>query len=111
MNTQKLNIKKSLKKCGAEKLSQLIGCDRLEAITSIMDGRIAESQMVEILISKHGSQILANKEIRTTLLRSLDKSSLSFLLYDEGDKEFDLTPEGLKKLESTPWKRNNTIIL
>lgn len=106
---EKLNLKQSLRKCGAAKLSALIGVDRLEAITSIMDGRIAESQMVEILISKQGSQMLANREIRKTLLRTLDKGSLSFLLHGEGGKEFDLTSEDLKKLAATPWKRNNTI--
>lgn len=53
----KLGIKNTLKKCGAPTLSNLVGHECLSAIVNIRGGRVTEGQIVDILISKYGSQI------------------------------------------------------
>ena len=86
-----LDIQTALKKCGAPKLSELVGIERLSAIVSILGGRVTESQIADILISKYGSQILAEKSIRLAILETLDKKSLEFLLSSQDEQTKELT--------------------
>ncbi len=104
-----LSLKASLKKCGAAKLSALVGSARLETIVSILGGRVIESQMVDILLSKYGSQIMSNKDIRGAVLKTLNQDSLRFLLFGDSNSSSDLTKINLSRLETEPWKRNNAI--
>jgi superfamily II DNA or RNA helicase len=106
---QSLNIKKSLRKCGAAKLSELVGSSRLEMIVSILGGRVTEGQMVDILLSKFGSQVLANKDIRGALLKTLSKDHLKFLLFGDSNNSTDLTTKNLMQLDKEPWKNNHAI--
>ncbi len=106
-----LELKRSLRKCGAAKLTELVGEERLTAIVSTLGGRVTERQMADILLSKFGSQILANKDIRGALLHSADRDSLLFLLFGENSHQQDLTKEGLLKLNNAPWKRSNVITM
>jgi len=104
-----LQIRATLRKCGAAKLSRLVGETRLDAIVSILGGLVTEGQMVDILLSKHGSQIFSNKNIRQALFETLNKENLKFLLSGESNSALELTKDNLRKLRKSPWKRNNTI--
>lgn len=105
-----VSLKDNLRKCGAAKLSSLIGEERLEAIASLFDGRITESQMVDILLSKHGSQVMLNTDVRRTLMRTLNESQIRFLLTGNSDSTDKITTSDLEKLDAAPWKRNNAIV-
>lgn len=104
-----LNLKESLKKCGAAKLSSLVGYTRLETIVSILGGRVTESQMVDILLSKYGSQIMSNKNIRCAVLKTLNQDNLRFLLFGVTNSSSNLTTTNLMQLEKEPWRRNHAI--
>jgi len=104
-----LSIRDSLRRCGAANLSTLVGSKRLESIVSILGGRVTESQMVEILLSKYGSQILANKNIRLALLKTLKQEEIKFLLFKDNLAQETLTTANLTKLKNEHWKRDNQI--
>ncbi len=106
---QKLDIKTSLKKCGAVKLSNMLGVERLETIVSMMGGAVTESKMTDILISKYGTQILAERIIRDALLQSLEQKYLNFLLYGDELKQVELQGDARDKIKHTQWRRNNEI--
>lgn len=101
-----LDLKKVLTKLGAAKLSSLIGVARLEAICSIMKDRVRENQLAEILLARHGTQILADKKIKKEILFSLPKAAIAYLAHE--DSEAPLTESDLGKLENAQWSRKST---
>jgi len=102
-----ISLKKTLRKLGAAKLSGLIGVTRLEAICSIMKDRVTENQLVEILLARHGTQILANKKIRREILFSLPKKALAYLAH--ADTKASLTENDLKRVEKAQWSRSGIV--
>ncbi len=102
-----LDLKKVLKSLGAAKLSELIGVTRLEAICSIMKNRVTESQLAEILLARHGTQILADKKVREKILFSLPRKVIAYLVHE--DSESLLTESDLGKLKNVRWSRNSTL--
>lgn len=109
---QKFELPRRLKMLGAAKLSNLIGADKLEAINAVLHKEITEINMVNILTTHYGSQILAQKSIRETLLHSLPKAHLGFLLTGEFNPQA-ATPsaDDLQKLLSSRWGRETPFSL
>jgi len=106
---KQLSLKGSLRKCGAAKLTALVGEKRLETIVSTLGGKVTERQLADILLSKFGSQILSNKNIREVLLHSFSRDILQYLAFGEDGESQALTEEDLPKLVNAPWKRNSKI--
>ena len=102
---EKLNLRQTVKKLGAAKLTALIGMERLEAIHAIMQNKVTENQLADILIERHGTQIFAHKEIRQAILHSFSKATLAYLAH-ENEKGI-LTEKDLEKLESERWSRTS----
>mgnify|MGYP006432652369 CR=1 FL=1 len=100
-----LNLFTSLRKLGASKLSGLVGQNRLEAIHAIMQDKVTESQLARILLSRHSSQILANKTIRLSLLHTLTKEHLAYLA--QGNEHAVISEKDLAKLEKASWSRTS----
>lgn len=101
----KIDLRKAIKKLGAAQLTSLIGMERLEAIHAIMQDRVTENQLADILIMRHGTQILANKDVRYAILRTLPKTALAYLAH--GDEQASITNKDLIKLESHKLTRSN----
>jgi hypothetical protein len=104
---QKHELKKTLKKLGAGKLSSLIGIDRVESICSIMQEMVTENQLVDILIARYGTQILAKKDVRISIIKRLPKESLSYILSGEIDTQ--ITSKSLEVIEKANWSRTSAI--
>ena len=58
-----LDIKKYIYRLGSENLSKIIGATRLNSLANISQKTITESNMVELILNRHGSQILSNIEL------------------------------------------------
>ena len=109
VNSDQLNLNNSLRQCGAANLAKLFGFERLESISSIMNKRITESQISEMLIQKHGSQILSNRDIRNKLLETFNDDTLNFLLHGKDWQSAANIADDTSRLKKTPWKRNSSI--
>jgi superfamily II DNA or RNA helicase len=105
---QRFELSRRLKMLGAAKLSNLIGQDKLEAINAVIRKEITEINMVNMLTTHYGSQILAQKPIREAILNGLPKPHLNYLLTGEFDNNSP-TPsnENLQKLLSARWGRES----
>ncbi len=66
-----IELKKFLKRLGANKLSNLVGYERLEAIHETLSSSVTESRMVDILYRRYGASIFEQKEIRRLILSRL----------------------------------------
>jgi len=64
---KQLELKSTLKKLGSARLANLVGHQRLEMIYDVLSTSVRESKLVDLLQLRYGSQILAQKEIRTAL--------------------------------------------
>ena len=105
---QKFELPRRLKMLGAAKLSNLVGSEKLESITAVIRKEVTEINMVNILTTRYGSQILAQKPIREALLSALPKAHLHYLLTGEFDQNC-ATPssDNLQKLLSARWGRES----
>ena len=108
LDEQKFELPRRLKMLGAAKLSNLVGQDKLEAISAVIRREVTEINMVNILTTRYGSQILAQKSIREAILGGLPKAHLNFLLTGEFDTNAPTpTSENLQKLLSARWGRES----
>ncbi len=102
-----LSLKKTLKRLGTPKLSSIIGNDRIEIINEVLPTTsVTESKLVSFLLLRHGSQILANKEIRKNLLLQLPAEYQTFILYGENCIQNKLTEDDKIKLLTFSWRKN-----
>lgn len=104
---QKLKLPRSLKMLGAGELSTLVGRNKLESINSLLNKELTETNMVNILIARYGSQILAQKTVREAILHnSLSDIHLGFLNSGEVNlKAGPLSSNKLQKLFFSRWGR------
>lgn len=102
---EKLDLGRVLNKLGAARLSNLIGESRLESICSIMQDRVTEKQLAQIVLTRYGTQIFNDKNVRTDILRSLPKSAVAYLAH--GNDNAELKKEDLAALEKASWSRTN----
>ena len=106
---QKLKLPRSLKMLGAGELSTLVGRNKLESINSLLNKELTETNMVNILIARYGSQILAQKTVREAILHnSLSDIHLGFLNSGEVNlKAGPLSSNKLQKLFFSRWGRHS----
>lgn len=102
---EKLTLRNTVRRLGAAKLTALIGIERLEAIHAIMQSKVTENQLADILIERYGTQIFAHKEIRRIILRSFPREVLAYLAHE--NESANLTEKDLAKLESEKWSRTS----
>lgn len=102
---EKLSLRQIVKKLGAAKLTGLIGMERLESIHAIMQERVTENQLTNILLLRFGTQIFTNKDFRLAILHALPKEALSYLAH--GDPKTALTEKDLGRLEKATWSRTS----
>ena len=106
---QKLKLPRSLKMLGAGELSTLVGHNKLKSINSLLNKELTETNMVNILIARYGSQILAQKTVREAILHnSLSDIHLGFLNSGEVNlKAGPLSSNKLQKLLFSRWGRHS----
>jgi len=80
-----MNLRQALRRTGTANLSQFVGLDTVNAVKDILSKDITESNMVEILVERLGSQILSNAQIRSSIFKILPVEDLSYIHH--GDKE------------------------
>ena len=98
------SLKKILRKLGAPSLVRLYGENNVEAISSILHDSVTEISLVDLLLNKHGKQILAEKNIRLAVLSKISPSERGYIL-DGRDGSSSLTEEELLKLSKQRWGR------
>ena len=103
-----LNLKTELKKLGTRKLCDLVGSDRLEVINNISNSSITETNIVKILFTRYGTQILSNKQLRTELLSSLP-TNLQYYLLTGKEENVQLSEIQLERLLNSSWGRTYKI--
>ena len=74
-----MNLRQALRRTGTANLSSFVGLDTVEAVRGILRKDITETNMVEILVERLGSQILSNSQIRTSILAILPLEDLSYI--------------------------------
>ena len=94
----------ALRRLGTETLCGLIGINRLEAISDILDGGINERRLVDMLFSRYGRQILARRHVRAALFDALDDDSRLSLHQMSGT----LAAPSALALAKKAWRRDNT---
>ena len=94
----------ALRRLGTETLCGLIGINRLEAISDILDGGINERRLVDMLFSRYGRQILARRDVRAALFDALDDDSRLSLHQMSGT----LAAPSALALAKKAWRRDNT---
>ena len=99
-----LNINKYLYRLGSEKLSNIIGNTRLHSLSSISQKTITESNMVELILNRYGSQLLSNGELRKLIINSLPETYKRYLLNGSFD-ETSISASENKKLLYLNWDR------
>lgn len=98
-----------LKRLGTPQLSELVGNDRLQAIAEIFSGGITETKLVEFLKLRYGTQLLANKDIRTIVVTTIPKPYLAYILDGIYREDRVLDKNDLNKLLSFNWSRNSAL--
>ena len=78
-----MNLRQALKRTGTANLANLVGLDTVNAVKDILQKDITESNMVEILVERLGSQILSNHEVRASILGILPVEYLSYVHFDD----------------------------
>lgn len=100
-----LSLDRTLKRLGIRKLVQLVGEDRLDAIDKIISPVITETSLANIILRRHGSQILANQELRQLLLSSVDDRYLNYIDTEDVNSGRQLTASKRNQIISKSWGR------
>ena len=103
-----IDLKKFLKRLGANKLSNLVGNERLEAIHETLSASVTESRMVDILYRRYGASIFEQKEIRRLILSRLPDPYAGYVLDGTDDEKSTLNATQREKLISMRWGLNNS---
>jgi len=101
MDGDSMNLRQALRRTGTANLANLVGLDTVNAVKDILQKDITESNMVEILVERLGSQILSNSQIRAGILEILPLEDLSFVHF--GDKKASADRELSKR--NITWGR------
>lgn len=102
---EKQDLKRVLQKLGAARLSNLIGEERLNSICSIMQDKVTENQLAQIVFTRYGTQIFGDKKVRGEILTVLPKTALSYLAH--GNENGEINKQILVSLEKAGWARGN----
>ena len=100
-----LKLNQQLKRLGTPTLSEIIGSHRLEIIGEILSSSITESKLVRLLELRYGTQVLANKEIRSEILLRLSTAHQIFILEGVFDESRALSETHIRQLLTAKWGR------
>jgi len=104
---KQLELKPTLRKLGTARLANLVGNQRLAMIYDVLNASVTESKLVDLLLLRFGSQILAQQEIRNALYLVLSPEYLGYIL--NGNFTDDNEPHSSveNKLKRIRWGRNS----
>jgi len=106
-----LDLNKQLKRLGTPKLSELVGSHRLQHIDEIISCSITESKLVCFLELRYGTQILANRDIRSEVLLRLPVDYQLFILEGSDCRKDQLTEDHIRRLLTMKWGRKTVFAL
>ncbi|MBT3511050.1 MAG: DEAD/DEAH box helicase [Nitrospina sp.] len=101
---QPIHLEDALKRLGMGNLSHLVGYDRIEAFDSFGQS-ITETKMVQILLCRHGSQLLSNKEIRVAILDALPDPLLGYIFDGQYDANRQVRNSCKDSVKNIQWSR------
>ena len=99
---QPIHLEDALKRLGMGNLSHLVGYDRIEAFDSFGQS-ITETKMVQILLCRHGSQLLSNKEIRVAILDALPDPLLGYIFDGQYDANRQVRNSCKDSVKNIQW--------
>ena len=97
-----MDLRHALRKTGAPSLAALVGSATLNAAKNILSQDITESMMVDILVDRLGSQILANSSLRAKVMEILSDEDLAFLHFSDRSLPIEVSLRG----RNISWGRN-----
>jgi len=77
---KQLELESTLRKLGTARLASLVGNQRLNMIYDVLNASVTERKLVNLLVLRFGSQILAQQEIRNALCLVLSPEHLNYIL-------------------------------
>jgi superfamily II DNA or RNA helicase len=101
-------VYKLLKKLGTPKLMRLYGEAEVESIAAILEDRINEIKLVELIKTKYGSQLLSEKNIRLAVLSGLSDAEKGYVLDGKILKERVLSKNEKERLANLRWGRKQS---
>jgi len=105
---QPQSLEKTLKRLGMRRLAELVGPERLDAIDDVIAPSITETALTKILLLRHGTQILANKDVRKAVLSSLPDPLLGYISDGHYREGLELSPGNRNSVLSMIWSRSST---
>ncbi len=104
-----IDLREQLRALGAARLSELVGVDRLSAIDATLGGGVNPSKMLNILETRHGTQILSEKNIRVALIPNLPAKYIRYIL--DGDWTSDkVVVEDYQRIKDLQWRRSSSMV-
>jgi DNA repair protein RadD len=102
---QPKKLKDILRQLGMGKLTELVGLQRMQAFADYGE-RTTEKKMAEVLVRRHESQILCNREIRRVILGALPAPLIGFIHDGEYDANKTVSNDCRISVSSIQWTRN-----
>jgi DNA repair protein RadD len=99
-----IKLTDALKRLGMGKLSNLVGSERIQAFDDIGES-ITETKLANILLRRHGSQVLANREIRSVVLDTLPDSLIGYIYDGQYDENRAVEDNCKNSVRNMQWFR------
>ena len=107
---KKLNLTDFLKSLGSPILIEIYGKEKLQAMIDCLDISVSETTIVNLLKSRHGAQILSNKDLRAYIFANLTDAYIKFLIDGNFNETVKAERSDREKLIKTSWNRNTKSI-
>ena len=107
---KKLNLTEFLKSLGSPILSEIYGKEKLQIMIDTLDINVSEDTIVNLLKSRHGTQIFSNKILRAYIFANLPDPYINFLNQGIFDETKKITKEDRANLIKLSWNRNTKSI-
>lgn len=99
-------VRQLLSKLGMPKLIELYGRDEIKFISEIINDGITTKSIIDLIDKKYGSQFLANRDIRRSILQVLDQNSLIYIARGERSSNHVLSQNDADRLYQMKWGRS-----
>ena len=103
MKLKSLNLKNQLLNLGAEKLTEILGRDRLSTLKEITHVPINEMTMVELILRRFETQIFSHAILRGYIIHFLKTQYKSYVF--KGDPNYSMTESDEVQLLNLAWDR------
>lgn len=107
---KKLNLTDFLKSLGSPTLIDIYGKEKLQAMIECLDISVSEATIVNLLKSRHDTQILSNKLLRAHIFANLNDAYINYLIDGIFDESAKAKRSDREKLIKTSWNRNTKSI-